>query len=58
MLIRKVGDEEEILAKGVLDFKVTGDSIIYSDGRAIYTLSDGKSEQICKAFLARNLNIV
>ena len=58
VLIRKTGDEEEVLAKGVLDFHIKGDTLIYSDGRGIYTLENGTKEKVCKAFLAGSLHIV
>lgn len=58
VLIRRNGDDEEIVAHGVLDYTIHGDTIIYSDGRSIYSLKDGAKEKLCKAPLAKNISVV
>ena len=51
------GGEEIAVKKGILDFAFTERGVVYSDGRNIYSLEDGKEELIAKAFLAENIII-
>ncbi len=52
---READGEETVLKRGVLDYIITGDSIIYSDGASIYELKDGRHKRLCKAYFAMNL---
>ena len=42
------------VARGVADYAFDGDALVYSDGRRIFRLRDGRKEKLCQGtFLSR-----
>ncbi len=49
-------DGDRILASGVADFDIAADgTIIFTDGKRIYSLKDGKKSKLCDAEMCLNL---
>ncbi|MGN0665064.1 MAG: hypothetical protein ACI4KF_00915 [Huintestinicola sp.] len=60
VLVKRSQDgSEEILAKGVLDYTLTEEGILISDGRQILLLSeDGSRRRITKASFAQSITVI
>lgn len=59
LICRKPDGSEEIFAKGVLDYSLCKDGVVYSNGSHIlHRKSDGQTEEIVKTRLASRLQII